>query len=100
MYVDEKRQGEATVTEPSVDGFIAFCEHQGDRTYEYEDHCTCACQQYAKSIGREQEWYDRLARLGGCDFWFSVDYQAAQQPYNFAALAGRLRNPVRGRLSR
>lgn len=57
MLVQDKSSGECH--HPSMTGFLAFCESRPpDEEYNWLDNMSCACAQYARSVGIFADWYD------------------------------------------
>jgi hypothetical protein len=79
----------------TIEAFADWCERQpAERAYDYHDYRTCACAQYAATIGLSpDEWIDKAI---GCPetMWGTANCEANSKPWTFGALAIRLRAQV------
>lgn len=94
MFVETKREGEATTTEkPTLDGLIAWLNGKDPKTrYCFDEATTCVAGQYYQSIGRKPEQYiESIADEMGVDG--SGLYNALSiGTWTFGACLTRLRN--------
>jgi hypothetical protein len=95
MFIDEKRDGEAQ--EASFTGFRAFVETKDPaEEYNWPDGTACACAQYARSIGKYEEWEAPLTDEVR-EFWLRLNRLARPAlgaPITFGELAQKLSEPA------
>jgi hypothetical protein len=93
MLYDPK-WNETKTEEPSFAGFIAWLEkHPTDDEYVWGDNNDCACAQYAKSLGRFDEWRSRSWNRNG-RIWFFLDGAALNFSCTFGEALKCARNAL------
>ena len=93
MFIDEKRSGEPQ--QPSVAGFAAFVATKDPaEEYRWLDPTACACGQYARSIGKYEDWLNVPTRPpADSKLWRELNRLAQIGPYparTFGKLAQKL----------
>lgn len=86
----------------SLEAFADWCEKQGDREYNYCDPDNCAISQYFHFLGHPKATIalNYVSLEGGCaisshfsrQFPDGMRAAALTRPWNFSALAARLRS--------
>ena len=80
--------------EPTLKGFRDFCAGMPTRRrYSFFSTTACACAQYAKSIGKADEWFE-IMHVPYREFcaspWYSMNMIAGTRPHTFRSLTTRL----------